>query len=221
MFGIPMELLVPLFGALFGAFQSFKFVQEGEQGCILRFGKVVKKNGEPRIVQPGFVLLIPFIETLQRRHVRQQTILFERQEILIKGNLVFEIGAVIRFQIRDVYKALFVIDDLEESLENFVSGILRDIVQGKEAESLSDTASINNELVIKLKEVQEEWGVEFKDSKLNSCAPTTQSARLLTIKEEGLRRAKLAKELKAEYSDLQSILPALIGTPFTVNLDQG
>ncbi|MDA9129169.1 SPFH domain-containing protein [Candidatus Gracilibacteria bacterium] len=165
---------------------------------------------------PGFVFLIPFAETLQRRHVRQQTIRFQKQEILITGNLVFEVSAMIRFQINDVYKALFVIEELEDSLKDFVSGVLRDIIQGKSVEDLADTEAISQELLQKLESVQEEWGVRFMESKLTSCAPTQQSAKLITIEEEGRRKAQVAKFLLAEYPGLKSILPALVGTPITM-----
>jgi len=211
-----VKLVLSALALLLTGFKSIQFVQEGEEGCILRFGKVTLRNGKPRVVKPGFIFLFPFVDKLKRRHVRQETIRFKEQEILIKGNLVFVISAIIRFQIRDVYKALFVIDELENSLAHFVSGLLRDVIQGRTPEELMDTESISEDLMEALGLLQNDWGVEFHDSKLSSCAPTPQSAKLITIYEEGKRRADTAMKLKADYAELDGILPALVGVPITM-----
>ncbi len=65
-----VALVMMVVGLITTLFKTLKFVQEGEQGCRLIFGRVQRDwHGNPVIIQPGFVLLIPWVQTLKRRHV--------------------------------------------------------------------------------------------------------------------------------------------------------
>ena len=108
---------------------SLRFVKEGERGLVLRFGQVVRKGGKPRIIEPGFVFLIPQVENLVRRHVRQQTIELNEQEVILKDNTIWVVSAVVFFRVKDIYKALFEIDDLDGGVRNLCMGELRTVLQ--------------------------------------------------------------------------------------------
>ena len=91
---IPFQALVLLGSALVTVFKSIAFVQEGQRGVKLRFGKAVryrtgKNAGKPKIVDPGFVFMIPYIDKLQRRHVRQETLRLDYQKIMFKDGMIF------------------------------------------------------------------------------------------------------------------------------------
>jgi hypothetical protein len=46
--------------SVLGLTKTFNFVKEGELGIKLRFEKAKRdKNGEPQIIPPGFVMMIP------------------------------------------------------------------------------------------------------------------------------------------------------------------
>src|SRR3990167_9388157 len=94
-------LLTLLGGAGVTVVKTFKFVQEGEQGIKLRFGKAVRRRngaGErvPVIHDPGFTILIPYVDKLIRRHVRVQTLELAQQTITIKNGLSYIADAVVR-----------------------------------------------------------------------------------------------------------------------------
>jgi membrane protease subunit HflC len=64
--------------SILGLTKRFSFVKEGELGIKLRFGKARRdSNGEPKIIRPGFVMMIPWVDRLEKHHVRQQTIRFD------------------------------------------------------------------------------------------------------------------------------------------------
>jgi regulator of protease activity HflC (stomatin/prohibitin superfamily) len=56
--------------------------------------------------------MIPWVDSLAKHHVRQQTIRFDNQEIMIKDGLIFSVNAAVIFRVTDIYKALFEIEDL-------------------------------------------------------------------------------------------------------------
>jgi regulator of protease activity HflC (stomatin/prohibitin superfamily) len=65
---LPAEIGAPILGGILSGiiafFKSFRFVREGERGIKLRFGKAVrKKGGTPKVIEPGFAWLIPFVLT--------------------------------------------------------------------------------------------------------------------------------------------------------------
>ena len=221
-------LLYSLVGGIIAFFKGIKFIQEGERGCKVRFGKVIRdKRGQPIVFEPGFVLLIPFVDTLVRRHVRQQTMQFDDQDIINADNLVFRINAVIMFHVEDVYRALFNVDDLEIGIRHFCMGILRDILQPKTTEALKDTQSISSELLERLCSMEENWGVKFIDAKLTSCSPTPNSAQILSAKQSAQIKAEATLEVintlgidNSNIEAFQTILGAIVGVPVVTALQQ-
>lgn len=194
--------------------KAFKFINEGELGIKLRFGKALRdKEGKPKIISPGFVLLIPWVETLERHHVRQQTIRFANQKIMLKDGLIFNVTAVVIFRVSDIYKALFEIDELDDSISDLGMGLLRDELSPLDHDELADIGSISEKLLACMKEKADEWGVVFLQFKLTDCAPTPETAHLLNaevgarLKVEALQKA--IKGNGHEPFDLGTVDPGL------------
>ena len=219
-------LVIALVSAVTTFLKSFKFVQEGERGVKVQFGRVIRnRDGNPRIIEPGFVWLIPWVETLRRRHVRQQTLSFDKQEILLPSGLIFVVEATVLFRVRDVYKALFEIDDLDGSINDFAMGVLRDVIsQYHDHEELAHTEEISDKLLAELREQAEMWGVEFIRFKLTNCAPTRESATLVSAGVGATMRLKAllaAAEVAGINPDLlfrTSLGAALIGVPVAATI---
>lgn len=178
-----VELITVAIGFIMTGIKTIKFVQEGELGIRLRFGRATRdSSGKPKIIQPGFVLMIPWVDALQRHHVRQQTQQLANQEIMIKDELIFRVSAVVFFRVKDIYRALFEISNLDHSISTLSMGILREVLAAKEYTELSHMEQISNELLHRLQEKAGEWGVEFLQFNLTDCAPTPQTAALVTVK---------------------------------------
>lgn len=224
---LPLEAWLALISAIVGMvstfLKSFKFVKEGEKGVRLRFGKAVrKKDGQPDIVNPGFVFLIPWVDSLPRHHVRQQTIRFDRQRIMLNDGLVFYVTAIVIFRVIDVYKVMFEIDDLDGSLEDLAMGILRDELAARAYTELG-SHEISRRLVEHLRETSQAWGIELLEFRLVDCAPTSETANLLNAEVGArLRSAALgeaAKSFGIRLGDLSPLLGAvLVGTPLVASI---
>ena len=214
-----MAVITTIVGLVTGVFKTVKFVQEGELGIKLRFGRALRnKDNTPRVINPGFVLLIPFVETLKRHHVRQQTLRLEDQKVMVARGLIFNVSAMVILRVKDIYRALFEIDDLDNSLADLSRGILRDVLADKEYSELSNMEAISDELLRKLQEKAEEWGVTFIQFKLTDCAPSPETAPLVNaeagvrLKMEALKAA--AKDMGVEVYTLSPVFAAaLVGVP--------
>ena len=219
-----MDFIPLIVGAIVGLFKTFKFVKEGERGVKLRFGKVVRnRQGKPKVIEPGFVVLIPFAESLIKHHVRQQTLSLEDQRIMTKDQLIFIIGAMVNFKVTDIYKALFEIDNLDESLVDLSRAVLREVLTKKEWKELSDMEKISEELLEELKEKADEWGVEFVQFKLTDCDPTAESSHIVTaetgvkVKLGALKNALKGSNLPLDGLPAQ-LVSVLVGNPLVTSI---
>lgn len=227
---IPIDLITSLLvgagGGLFSFVKSFRFVREGEKGIKLRFGKAKRKrNGsgelEPIIYEPGFTMLIPYVDSLVRRHVRVQTIELPQQTITIKNGLSYIVDAVVRFQVKDIYKALFVVDNLDQTMNNVAMAELRDTLTPYEDETaMADVHGMSEKLTEKIKSHSNIWGVEIEQFSIVSCVPTPESQQIVNVKAgvksrvgallEGFKQMGIKDSGIGEYPQLAA---ALIGIP--------
>ncbi|MDP3697397.1 MAG: SPFH domain-containing protein [Candidatus Taylorbacteria bacterium] len=220
-----LPVLLPVAGGITAIFKSIRFVQEGELGVKLRFGRVMRdKEDKPKIYEPGFVLMIPFVEKLQRHHVRQQTIPLGNQRIIIKEGLIFIVDAVVIFRVTDIYKALFEINELDSSITDLSKGVLRDEISARSHEELTDTEEISTRLLGKLKQNAEEWGVKFIQFKLIDCAPSPETAHLLNAEIGAALKMAALKKVSEEHGISLEDLPAslaavLVGIPLVASVE--
>lgn len=166
------ELFVSLIGLLTGV-KSITFVQEGNRGALLVFGKF------KRVVEPGFVLVIPYVNELKQVHVRCSTKQLEPQTVTLKDNLSYEVQAVVLFRIVDVYHALFEMADLYGSIKDVGGTILRGILSAKSSEDLHNLDTVSLEMMTAMQQATKSWGVEILSFKLADVAPTNETAQVL------------------------------------------
>ncbi|MBI4160435.1 MAG: SPFH domain-containing protein [Candidatus Yanofskybacteria bacterium] len=199
---------------------------EGEMGVKCRWGKaIVKNDGSVDVRGPGFVMLIPFIDTLAKRHVREQTINLIDQKVTLGDGFICVVSAVIVFKIINVYKALFAVDKLDNSIENVALVKVQERLNNKTYdELLSGEIQLSGEASDKLQEVISRWGVKLIEFGLTDYAVIPEQANLVSaqvgalIKLEALKSA--AKELGLE--DINDISPdlaaVLVGVPIVSTL---
>jgi regulator of protease activity HflC (stomatin/prohibitin superfamily) len=217
------EVLTALVGGG-GVLKSIAFVQEGSLGVKLRFGKAVRNRaGEPAVVSPGFVFMIPFVDSLVRFRVRQQTIRFDQQSIMLTDGTVFQVSAIAIFTVVDIYKVLFEVDDLYGSLADFCMSVLRDEFSGLSSGDMKDIREISEKLMEQVEETSTDWGVKFTLFKLTDCSPTDETARLLLTGRQALARTtaliEAAEALSVPVEQLHpSIAAALVGVPLVLDV---
>ncbi len=193
---------------LFTLFKGLKFVQEGERGLIVRFGKVRRtKDGEPKIIEPGFIILLPYVDSLRKRHVRQQPIPLDEQVVTLKSGLSFRVAGVMYVRVKDIYKALFDITELDLSLKELGMGALRDSVgDHNDHQDLADTKKIAEKLRDDIGDQTNEWGVKTALFRITVCAPTSESAVIVNLEAAAKAKQKAidaaANTLGMEVSEL-------------------
>lgn len=217
-------------GAIGGLVSGSKFVQENERGMILRFGRVVRnRRGEPKLVKPGFKFVIPGIEHLHRTHVRTRMVKLPVQEVILSDGLEFQVAGLVRFVVRDtpadVYTMLFETEQPTDTVRQYVSGKLRDVVAEMNYAEVASRVKVADAVTERIRDHFGEWGMELVEFNLTDCSPTETSAKAILIGAEADKRAEAlirAAEKVSGDPRVQALSPtvaaALVGLPVSVAL---
>ena len=145
---------------------AIKITQEYERGVIFRLGRYVGTRG------PGLVLLIPFVERMERVDLRILTLDIPSQDVITRDNVTVSVNAVAYFRALDPEKAILEVNDFIRATSQIAQTTLRSILgQSELDELLSEREQINDRLQGIIDEQTEPWGVkvnivEVKDVEL-------------------------------------------------------
>jgi regulator of protease activity HflC (stomatin/prohibitin superfamily) len=210
--------------SVFLAFKAFKFVQEGEHGVKLRFGAVKRNSaGEPAVMKPGWLFLIPFVDNLRTIHVREKYIGLASQTVILKDKTTFVADAAMNFKVTDVYKALFDINNLEEALGMKARAIFREVCDTVSIVGDDSTtfAQISEQVLEKLRPTTERWGVEVTSFQIRNFCPTTETAVFISAKTAVQTKIAALKAAEIDPKEHPELAAALIGIPVMSTVGNG
>ena len=168
---------------------AIRIVKQYERGVLLRFGRLVGMR------QPGFNLIIPFIDRLTKVSLRIVTWVLEPQEIITKDNVTVRVDAVVYFMVIDPIKAMINVEDYRQATIQLALTTLRSVLGQSE---LDELLGHRDQINLRLRQIideqtEEPWGVrvtlvEVKDVLLPE---TMQRAMARQAESEREKRAKI------------------------------
>ncbi len=125
--------------ALLGLAMAARIVKQYEQGVLFRFGRV---QG-PR--DPGFRLIIPFVDVLHRVSLRIVTMPIQSQGIITRDNVSVDVSAVAYYRVTDAVRSVVAIENVRTAkIDQIAQTTLRKVVgQHSLDQALSETDKIN------------------------------------------------------------------------------
>jgi regulator of protease activity HflC (stomatin/prohibitin superfamily) len=134
---------------------AVKIVQEYERGVIFRLGRLMGARG------PGLILLIPFVERMQKIDLRTVTMDIPAQEVITQDNVTVRVNAVAYFRVIDPNEAVVNIADFIRATSQIAQTTLRSVLgQSALDDLLSERETINQKLAKIIDEQTEPWGVK-------------------------------------------------------------
>jgi len=189
-------LLLVVVVLVIGAALSARIIKQYEQGVLFRLGRV---RG-PR--DPGFRLIIPFIDVLHRVSLRIVTMPIQSQGIITRDNVSVDVSAVAYFRVVDAVKSVVAIENIRDAIDQIAQTTLRKVVgQHTLDQTLSETDTINLDIRKILDTTTVDWGVEVTLVELKDIQLPDTMKRAMARQAEA-EREKRAKIINAEGESL-------------------
>ena len=200
-FGVLVVLAIFLLIAL-GA--SVRILREYERGVIFRLGRLISMKG------PGLILLIPFIDRMERVDLRTVTLNIPPQEVITRDNVPSSVNAVAYFRVVDANRAIVEVENYLLATSQIAQTALRSVLGKAELDQLlAERERLNEELQKIIDESTEPWGVKVTAVEIKDVEIPEQMQRAMARQAEAERerRAKIINS-EGEYQAAQKLTDA-------------
>lgn len=172
--------------------QMFKIMREYERGVIFRLGKYQSTKG------PGLIVLIPFIDKVERVDLRVLTINVERQEVITKDNVTVNVDAITFFRVVDAEKAVIQVERYIAATSMLAQTTLRSVLgQFELDELLSDREKINKQIQDIIDRQTDPWGIKVVSVEVKDVILPESMKRAMARQAES-ERDRRAKVINAQ-----------------------
>ena len=196
---------------------SIKQINEYERGILFSYGKFNK------ILNPGWRLVLPIIQSYSKIDIRTKVIDVPEQETITKDNVSVRINAVIYFSIFDASKALLSVENFRYAVSQLAQTTMRNAVGSVTLdELLSSRDKISTEICKIIDEATDPWGIKVENVELKDVALPEEMKRVIAKAAEAEREkqaviTKAAGEVEAS-ENLAKAAQLMATTPGALHL---
>ena len=198
----PAIVLILIFVMIIYVALAIKIIQQHQLGLTERFGRY-------RItLDPGFQMIIPFIDKVQKIDMREQVVDVPPQEVITKDNVVVTVDAVVYYQATDPVKLAYNVANFILAATKLAQTNLRNVIGDMDLDSaLTSREIINTELRTILDEATDVWGTRVVRVEIQRIDPPLDVTEAMhrQMKAERNRRAAVTE---AEGEKRSAILTA-------------
>lgn len=140
---------------------SIRQVNEYERGVKFTFGKFTK------MVNPGWRLVFPIIQSMRKVDLRLRTVEVPTQECLTKDNISVGVTAVLFFKVTDASKAVLNIENFYYATSQLAQTTMRNVVGEVTLDDLlSKRETLAERIKTSVDSTIQEWGVTVANVEL-------------------------------------------------------
>jgi len=196
---------------------AIKILREYERGVVFRLGRFVGVRG------PGIILLIPFVEKLEKVSMRIVTLDIPPQAVITRDNVSVKVNAVVYFRVMEPEKAIIEVEEFWFATSQLAQTTLRSVAGTAELdELLSNRDQINSQLQSILDEATDAWGIKISNVEVKDIDLPHEMQRAMARQAEAERerRAKvIAAEGELQASEKLTEAAGVMATqPITIQL---
>jgi regulator of protease activity HflC (stomatin/prohibitin superfamily) len=172
--------------------QIFKIMREYERGVVFRLGKFHMTKG------PGLIVLIPFIDKVERVDLRVLTINVDTQEVITKDNVTVNVDAITFFRVVDAEKAIINVENYISATSWLAQTTLRSVLgQAELDELLAERETINKKIQQLIDEQTDPWGIKVVTVEVRDVTLPESMKRAMARQAE-MERDRRAKIINAQ-----------------------
>jgi len=173
----PILLVIVLF--------SIKQINQYERGVKFRFGKFIT------VMEPGWKLVFPIIESYKKVDVRTKAVDVPDQEAITKDNVSATVNAVIYYRVSNSSKAILEVENFYYAVSQLAQTTMRNVIGET---SLDDLLSKRNEVADKIQKIIDKstdpWGVKVESVELKDIILPEEMKRVIARQAEAERERR-------------------------------
>ncbi len=151
-------LLLPIIALILSFIRQ---VNQYERGIVFTMGKY------SRMWDPGWHLIIPIFQRLEKVDIRVKAVDVPDQEAITKDNIPIKINAVIYYKISDASKAVIEVENYFYAVSQLAQTTMRNAVgEVKLDELLSNKKQVSENIKLVVDRVSDAWGVDVQSVEL-------------------------------------------------------
>lgn len=196
---------------------SIRQISEYERGILFQFGKYKK------ILNPGWNLVLPIIESYQKVDIRTKAVDVPEQDAITKDNVSVRINAVIYYKIFDASKAVIAVERYQYAVSQLAQTTMRNAVGAVSLdELLGERDKISTEICKIIDEATDPWGIKVENVELKDIKLPEEMQRVIAKVAEAERekQAVITKSLGEEEAaiNLAKAAEIMASTPGALHL---
>lgn len=205
---------------LFGVFLLIVLVRQIDQferGIMFTLGKYTGMRS------PGWRIVIPIIQRLQKVDIRTKAVDVPDQEVITRDNIPVTINAVVYYKVTSAEKAILEVEDFYYAVSQLAQTTMRNSVGEYELDGLLQKRSeIADKIKIELDAKTDPWGIDIQSLELKDVIIPNDLKRTISKAAEA-EREKRAVIIKAQgdreaADNLAAAAAVLGGTPGAMHL---
>ena len=194
--GLAIIIVVGLFSS------AIKIVREYERLVQFTLGRLVGAKG------PGLVLILPFVNRVNKVDLRERYIEVPHQTCITKDNAPTDIDFLIYYKVVDAAQSIVQVQNFAGASVGIATTTLRAVVGDIPLdELLAKREQINSILRTKLDEVTERWGIKITNVEIREIRPPKDVQESM-VKQMSAERTRRAMVLEADGKRESTILVA-------------
>ena len=177
---------------LFIILASIKQIDEFQRGVLFSYGKF------SRILNPGWHVVLPVIQSYKKIDIRTKTVDVPEQEAITKDNVSVKINAVLYYKIFDAAKAVIAVENYNYAVSQLAQTTMRNMVGAVSLdELLAEREKISSAMCQILDTATDPWGIKVENVELKDISLPEEMKRVIAKVAEA-EREKQAVITKAE-----------------------
>jgi len=179
---------------------GINFVRDYQRLVVFRWGRL------HRVAGPGFVFVVPLVESAPRVDLREIYMEIPKQTCITKDNAPIDIDFLIYMKVFEARSSVIEVQDFRGASQGVATTTLRAVIGDISLDDvLAKREQINQVLRVKLDEVTERWGVKVTTVEIREITPpqaiqaamnrqmaAERERRAVVIEAEGKRQATIA-----------------------------
>jgi len=166
---------------------GIRIINQYERGVVLRLGKY------SRTLDPGFRVILPYLDKMHKIDIRTITMDIPKQEVITRDNVTVNVDAVVYARVIDAKKATLEIADYRHATATFAQTALRDVTGNFD---LDEILSKRDEISSRIREIVDtqvdKWGIDIESVKLQNIELPSDMKRAMAKQAEAERERRAA-----------------------------